>query len=117
VSFFSDVRDFHLKFGQLAPATPGPIPPEVISFRIRLLREELDELERALMRGQLAEAAQESVDLAYVALGVLVNLGADGDEAWDRVHEANMAKEPHPRGMKPVKPAGWQKPDLEDLFP
>ena len=66
------------------------------------------------------------VDLAYVVLGTAHLQGFDFDEAFKRVHEANMKKEksvassnPNYKGRDPrfsvTKPEGWEAPDLSDL--
>jgi predicted HAD superfamily Cof-like phosphohydrolase len=63
------------------------------------------------------------VDLVYVALGTAVIQGFDFEEAWRRVHAANMLKtkysktNPGKRNSRydVVKPVGWVRPDLSDL--
>jgi len=63
------------------------------------------------------------VDLVYVALGTAVLSGFDFEEAWRRVHRANMLKVKPRKGQYTkrrsafdiVKPPGWQAPDLSDL--
>lgn len=67
---------------------------------------------------RLAAALDALVDLDYVTKGtvLLMGLGAAYGEAFDRVHQANLAKERAPTGtFKIVKPSGWQAPDLTDL--
>jgi len=63
------------------------------------------------------------VDLTYVVLGTAYLHGFDFNEAFRRVHEANMkkvraeAKTDSKRGTAydVVKPEGWTPPDLGDL--
>ena len=98
----------------------------------------------------LEGALDALVDLQYVLLGTAylmgllndkkvvdeVDEGDDGlpklyprvavifEEAWDRVHKANMKKQRSLRGDKAkrggqydvVKPAGWKAPELSDLL-
>jgi predicted HAD superfamily Cof-like phosphohydrolase len=63
------------------------------------------------------------VDLVYVALGTAVMQGFDFEEAWRRVHAANMLKTKYSRAnpgkrkssFDVVKPIGWIRPNLSDL--
>ncbi len=108
-------------------------------FRINFLQEELNEAKLALsvLQGdgpngstftdEHVIAAGEGivdalVDLCVVAIGTLNALAIDAYEAWDRVHEANMAKEvgikpsrPNPLSLPDlVKPVGWVGPTHKD---
>jgi predicted HAD superfamily Cof-like phosphohydrolase len=92
-------------------------------LRLALETEELGELAEALQEGDLEAALDAQVDRRYIADGTTLELGLAGvfDEAFRRVHAANMAKL-GPDG-KPIidatgkirKPAGWVAPDLSDL--
>jgi len=63
------------------------------------------------------------VDLAYVVLGTAFMHGFDFNEAWRRVHAANMQKvratspdvSKRNSSLDVVKPEGWTPPDLSDL--
>lgn len=65
---------------------------EWAALRIRLLREELAEVEDAITRGIYPEIARELADLVYVAFGTAVRLEIDLDIAVTEVHRANMSK-------------------------
>jgi predicted HAD superfamily Cof-like phosphohydrolase len=144
------VREFHVAVGSPAPDRPE-MPPsrqlmviemaaealrealEVLKhgaelgcrrcLRLALETEELAELAEALSEGKLESALDAQVDRRYIADGTTLELGLAGvfDEAFARVHRANMAKL-GPDG-KPVidatgkvrKPVGWVAPDLSDL--
>lgn len=111
-----DVRAFHRKFGHAAPDRPSAPDSALVAQRMRLLFEEYNELQHALTEGDLAAILGEAVDLIYVTLGTLVSLGLDVDRAFDAIHRANMSKYPNPKpGGKPLKPEGWEKPDLARL--
>lgn len=114
--YYADVRDFHLKFGH--PVSDSPAHPSLDDevFRAKLVREETQELLAALASEGLAEIAQECVDVLVVVLGTMVTYGLPLDPFWEAVHSANMAKEPNPAGGKPIKPAGWHKPDYHALL-
>lgn len=107
-------------------------------LRLRLITEELRELAESMRDDDLTGALDALVDIRYVVDGTVVEFGLDSqaperaraghvwtrfDEAFRRVHAANMAKL-GPDG-KPVidatgkirKPEGWTHPDLSDLTP
>lgn len=80
----------------------------------------------------LPEVLDGLVDQVYVALGTAVAMGFSEcrhvgpdmgncfkepifKSAWARVHAANMQKVNIPGVWKTQKPAGWVRPNLEDL--
>lgn len=113
--FDDDVADFHGKFGHPCPGGVTLPSREVLAFREKLIEEEARELCEALSSRDLGRIAQECVDLLYVVLGTLVVCGLRARPFWNLVHRANMSKEPNPDGGKPLKPAGWRKPDCGKL--
>ena len=143
MSLFTDIQDFHKKFGLVYDGNARHLPPDLIEFRRRFLGEELDEYnessdlttvelstsnpdgaEHQVITKLLSDQLDALVDLVYVALGTAYLQGFDFDEAWRRVHAANMAKkkaEPDGSDSKRgsphdvVKPEGWVAPDLIDL--
>lgn len=90
----------------------------LLKFRIDFLDEELTEMKDATNAEDVVDAL---IDLCVVAIGTLDAFGIDSQEAWERVLDANMAKEP---GIKPgrpnplglpdlMKPEGWTAPSHE----
>lgn len=132
-----DVRAFHKKFGLEYAGAPRVLDPEHSQFRIKFMREELQEyinategIEQAIrtrkmddLQDLMAQQLDALVDLSYVIGGTAHLHGYDFDKAWRRVHRANMAKvrarsaNQSKRGSKldVVKPAGWKAPSLVDL--
>lgn len=111
-----DVKDFHVKFGHPVAKVPTMPPLDVMEFRVRLIREETDELVEAIDSRDLRRVAQESVDLIYVVLGTMIVCGLRLAPFWDLVQRANMLKIPNPAGGKPLKPDGWVKPDCGSIL-
>lgn len=124
-----DVADFHYKYGIQYEGPCRHLPAELYTFRLLRLKEELEEYNKAFDESCLEGSLDALVDLIYIALG---NAHLHGftpekfNEAWRRVHVANMAKElSHPGnpgkygklGDKRdiVKPPGWKAPDHSDL--
>lgn len=122
-----DIRDFHEKFGLEYNGPPQELNLDLFSFRVGFLNEELNEYVAAengmCYAADLAKQLDALVDLVYVALGTAYLQGFDFNEAWRRVHAANLQKvratstEQSKRGSDHdvVKPEGWQAPDLLDL--
>ncbi len=123
-NLFQDIIDFHKHYGLEGSAKPRPmISYNLQNARIIHMHEELHEYMKSVQKDDMLNALDALVDLVYVALGTAYFHGFDFNEAWRRVHEANMRKvrvdaaENSKRGTKfdVVKPEGWIGPDLEDL--
>ena len=132
-----DVDEFHRKYRIEYDGLPRALPEDLLNFRHKFLREELVEytmhsrlaLEAAEAGNpeqvtiHLDEALDALVDIVYVAVGTAHFHGFDWDEAWRRVHQANMLKvrvareEDSKRGSKydVVKPTDWVPPCHLDL--
>ena len=93
-----------------------------LSFRVRFLQEELDELKKAtkpMVPIDAEETVDALIDLCVVAIGTLDLFDVNAYEAWDEVLEANMNKKvgiketrPNPLGLPDlIKPEGWTPPD------
>lgn len=137
---FSDVGDFHHRFnlphvtcaaGPVVPGSlnrgvgPQPWDEELIEFRVRFMREELDEFVVGMAGRDHAQMADALVDLVYVAMGTAHLLGYPWQEIWEAVQRANLGKaraaadgsdsKRHSR-WDVVKPAGWQPPDVAAIL-
>lgn len=116
----NDVKAFHAKMLWPMPGRPQLMRPEDMAVRVRMLQEEVGEIDLAFARGDLVKVVDGLLDLIYFAHGTLDWCGVCGDtyaECWDAVHDANMKKEPGStnRGVfDAVKPGGWVSPD-EDI--
>ncbi len=120
MSDFRDVGEFHRKFGLTFTEPPQLIEGELVQFRLKFLREELEELEEAYADEDLPRIADALVDLVYVALGTAHLHRLPWEDLWNAVQRANMLKERAQRASDSkrgstydvVKPKGWQPPDL-----
>lgn len=128
MSDFTDVGDFHRKFGlHTSDDGPGPVPidEDLLNFRVGFLKEELKEFEEAVEEGDHAKAFDALIDLNYVSLGTAHMMGYPWQEGWDMVQHANMKKQraaadasDSKRGSSfdVVKPPGWLPPDIDQLL-
>lgn len=116
----TDVRTMMQKFGIMHFDQPGHLTTRKALERVRFLKEELEELEDAMLNHDLAEQVDALVDLVYVAKGTALMLGVDWSAHWDEVQRANLAKVRGvgKRGNKVdlVKPPGWVSPQHDDLL-
>jgi len=87
-------------------------------FRFVIMREEWQELEAAMVDGNVVDTVDALVDLIYTAVGSLLTfVGPERAAlAWNEVHRSNMAKlvdGPVFDGRgKLSKPEGWEPPDI-----
>jgi hypothetical protein len=118
--FFAMVSEFQKKFGHEKPVHPIALSDEMDKLKRIHLAEELEEYADAVC---LEDCLDALVDLVYVALGTAYSHGFDFNEAFRRVHEANMRKEratdskQSKRGtsLDIIKPVGWKPAYLGDL--
>lgn len=115
-----DITDFHEKYGIEYNGPPRDLPADIAEFRLKFLKEELEEYE---LSTSLEDKFDALIDLAYVLYGTAHLHGFNFPEGWRRVHSANMKKvrvereEDSKRGSRydVVKPKGWTPPSLSDL--
>jgi len=90
----NQVAEFHRTFRHPIVESPGIPDPDRAALRIRLLQEELSELQEAVERGDITEAADALCDLQYVLSGAVLEFGlAERFPAlFDEVQRSNMSK-------------------------
>ena len=111
-----DVARFHQEvLGISLPDSPTMLTGERARYAEDHLYEEYEEFRDARTLEGRVDAL---VDLIYVALGRILEMGVSPGIAFDAVHRANMTKEPGINPQRPdnghdaVKPEGWNPPDL-----
>jgi len=120
MTYFDDVRAFHVAAGQPARDMLTKVTAKEREFRLALIDDEFDELIEAACavrcREDIAEVAAELADIVYVVLGTALFYGIPFDEVWAEIHAANMRKVDggvmtRPDG-KVVKPPDWEPADI-----
>lgn len=121
-----DIREFQLKIAETAEGTlfARKDSKEQKELRMKLLREEVDELEHALEYSDSIETLDAIVDILYIALGTAQEAGVLDklEEAWKLVHENNLTKldsdgKVHKNEFgKVIKPKGYKPVDLSVLW-
>lgn len=101
VDVFNVVRQFHDRLGlprDRLPVTverggpPRPLTPEEYEYRYKFLVEELREFQEAHLAGDVAHAAGELLDLAWVAIGTIYYMRVEPECLWEEIQRANMSK-------------------------
>lgn len=109
----NDIAMMHHKFGVRewfeANKDNKDLMRKYLHFRLKMCNEEMQESYDAFLDGNPEEIVDGLIDLCVFAIGTLDVFGVDPNAAWDRVYEANMAKEP---GIKPGRPNPFGLPDL-----
>lgn len=123
---FQMVREFHEKFDHPISSTPKIPDENLITLRVDLIEEELEELIEAHAledkKKRIVDIADALTDLLYVVYGAGLVYGIDLDACFKEVHESNMSK--LGEDGKPVKRAdgkvlkgpNYRKPDLSKVL-
>lgn len=88
------VKEFHEKFGHLIAELPSIPPRAELELRLKLLKEELKELEDGLEAGDVVEVFDALLDLQYVLDGAFLICGMHKIKSigFTEVHQSNMSK-------------------------
>ena len=112
-NWVNDIEDMHDKFGvhDWFQANRGDkdLMQKYLMFRMLMIGEEYQETLSAINNSDAEEVVDGLIDMCVFAIGTLDVMGVDANEAWNRVYNANMAKEP---GVKPGRPNRFGLPDL-----
>lgn len=105
------VQEFHEAFN--ATVAKNPTLPSVADQRLRLklIEEEMKELDHAFLWGDLVGVADGIGDLLYVVLGTAVTCGIDIEPVFEEIHRSNMTKV---GGHKDPETGKWIKPATYD---
>lgn len=110
----SNVTDFHKEFGITINTIPRIPDKKEQELRIRLIEEELMELNEAFERNDMVEVADAIADLLYVVLGCSVTCGIDIEPVFNEVHRSNMTKKGGHKALngKWIKPATYDPANI-----
>ena len=119
-----DIEDMHTQFGvndKIRTFDKEKLK-QFLNFRVAFLEEELNELKDNLNNPE--EIVDALIDLCVVAIGTLDAFEINAYQAWETVHNANMAKEvgikasrPNPLGLPDlIKPEDWRAPSHKNNY-
>ena len=92
MSNFEKVKTFMTTYGQEIKESASFPDENIIKLRLKLIKEELEELEQALNDKNLLEVADALTDLLYVTYGAGHSFGIDLDACFEEVQRSNMSK-------------------------
>ena len=119
---FEKVRLFMKTYGQEVKDKAGFSDARTNKLRIDLIKEELDELTKAMQDENLLEVADALTDILYVTYGAGHAFGIDLDKCFEEVQSSNMSKlgddgKPiYNEAGKVMKGPNYFKPDLSKFL-
>jgi predicted HAD superfamily Cof-like phosphohydrolase len=115
----SNVFRDQAKFMNACGQTVGERNQDQFDLYLKLIQEEVDELQTAVDNNDRIEQLDALIDILVVTVGAVQSLGVDGEGAWKEVMSTNFAKIDTQTGRvrkredgKVLKPTGWQPPQL-----
>jgi predicted HAD superfamily Cof-like phosphohydrolase len=121
MTFADNVVDFNQKVLKIDQRPIGLLPDAEQKITLKCLREEIDELEEAIQKGDIIGCIDALIDLKYFATGGMYKMGlmADTiDQCEEAVHSANMEKKLGVNARRgdgsaadAVKPETWVPPE------
>ena len=115
---FEKVKLFMQTYGQEVKAKANFSDEKTNKLRVDLIKEELEELTKAMDDKDLLEVADALTDILYVTYGAGHAFGINLDKCFDEVQSSNMSKlgedgKPiHNEAGKVMKGPNYFKPDL-----
>lgn len=120
----ADIAEMHEKFGvnTVVNGLSNEQLKTYLKFRLDMVQEEVTEAHTAFDAKDADGVVDALIDNIVFAIGTLDAFGVDAYTAWNRVHAANMAKNPGVKEGRPnpygfpdlIKPAGWTAPTHVD---
>ena len=115
---FEKVKLFMQTYGQEVKAKANFSDEKTNNLRVDLIKEELEELTKAMDEKDLLEVADALTDILYVTYGAGHAFGINLDKCFDEVQRSNMSKlgedgKPiYNEAGKVMKGPNYFKPDL-----
>ena len=119
---FESVRKFMKTFGQEIKEKAEFPNKKITDLRYDLIREELDELKKALEDKDILEVADALTDILYVTYGAGHAFGINLDKCFEEVQNSNMSKlDENGKAIynsdgKVMKGPRYFKPDLKKIL-
>jgi predicted HAD superfamily Cof-like phosphohydrolase len=88
------VKKFHQAFGHPVRQKPTYLTEERIEMRMEILREEISELEEAMLDQNIVNVADAIIDSIYILIGHALEYGFAHrlEQCFDEVQRSNMSK-------------------------
>ena len=93
---FNKVREFNTTAGHPCPTEEQRNivvdRPQRVNLRLKLIKEEVSELEESVQQNNFTEIKDALGDILYVVYGMGLEFGIDLDNVFSLIHESNMTK-------------------------
>ncbi len=116
---FSDQEQFM----QACDQTTNIENRDQFNMYLKLIEEEADELNQAILDKNKVEMLDALIDILVVTIGAIHSAGWDAEGAWKEVMRTNFAKIDKETGKvrkredgKVLKPQGWEPPNLNSFL-
>jgi predicted HAD superfamily Cof-like phosphohydrolase len=86
------VRQFHEVYEVPVGAAPNELDDARLELRLRLIRDEVSELEDASRARDMIEMLDALGDIVYVCHGMAIEMGVDLNAVIAEIHRANLSK-------------------------
>lgn len=108
------VEDFHREFNLSIKTIPCIPEQKEIDLAMKLIKEEVKELEDGFVAKDVVEVADGLGDIIYVVLGAAIRCGIDLEPVFREIHRSNMTKKGGYKAEngKWIKPSTYEKPKL-----
>jgi NTP pyrophosphatase (non-canonical NTP hydrolase) len=118
IDYVGMLVEFHTKYRHHINSMPtGYVSPFVRDLRLKLMHEELSELEEGLNTNDIVKIADGIADLLYVVFGTAVSYNIPIEEIFAEVHRSNMTKTgPTNDFGKTLKGAEWEPPNIREIL-
>ena len=122
MSNFEKVKTFMTTYGQEVKESASFPDENIIKLRLKLIKEELEELEQALNDKNLLEVADALTDILYVTYGAGHSFGINLDACFEEGQRSNMSKldedgKPiYNEYGKVMKGSNFSKPNLKQFI-
>ena len=122
ITNFDRVGTFMKSFGQEVKESPEFPENDIITLRLELIQEELNELREAIGNADMVEIADALTDILYVTYGAGHAFGINLDSCFYEVQRSNMSKlgeDGNPiyrEDGKVMKGPNYSEPDLKSIL-
>jgi len=117
------VQTFNESFGVVVNEEPTFLDQPTFELGVRLLKEEIEEYEKAHNEGDMVEVADGAVDILFIAIGIVIKNGLQDviEELFDEVFLSNQSKLHNGKALlrddnKVMKGKNYFKPEIKKIL-
>ncbi|QSH39068.1 hypothetical protein JXR01_02030 [Candidatus Kaiserbacteria bacterium] len=115
----TQLKEFHTKINSAWHNEPTVLDDKTADFRVKIMHEELQEVEEAMKEGDVAHIAKELADLLYTVFGTIgaYGLAEKMPAVFDEVHRSNVSKDVKgDADTKAMKGSQFKEADISSIL-